>query len=48
LRRSYDSLFEELHSLLENADPPLARDIDRSRAAIWELIADPAKFNASI
>ena len=48
LRRSYDSLFQELHSLLEDADPPLARDIDRSRAAIWELIADPAKFNASI
>jgi hypothetical protein len=48
LRRSYDSLFQELHSLLEDADPPLARDIDRSRAAIWELIADPAKFDASI
>lgn len=48
LRRSYDSLFQELHSLLEDADPPLARDIDRSRAAIWKLIADPAKFDASI
>src|SRR6188768_3365502 len=32
LRRSYDSLFQELHSLLEDGDPPLARDIDRSRA----------------
>jgi hypothetical protein len=48
LRRSYDSLFQELQSLLEDADPPLARDIDRSRGAIWELLADPAKFNASI
>ena len=47
LRRSYDSLFYKLHSLLEEADPPLARDIDRSRAAIWELLADPRKFNAS-
>lgn len=48
LRRSYDSLFQELHSLLEDADPPLARDLDRSRAAIWEILADPTKFNASI
>lgn len=48
LRRSYDSLFQELHSLLENADPLLARDIDRSRAAIWEVLADPRKFNAAI
>jgi hypothetical protein len=47
LRRSYDSLFHKLHSLLQEADPPLARDIDRSRAAIWELLADPRKFTAS-
>jgi hypothetical protein len=47
LRRSYDSLFHKLHSLLEDADPPLARDIDQSRAAIWELLADPRKFSAS-
>ena len=47
LRSSYDSLFQKLHSLLEDADPPLARDIDRSRAAIWELLADPRKFSAS-
>jgi len=48
LRRSYDSLFQELQSLLEDADPPLARDIDRSRAAIWEILSDPRKFNAAI
>jgi len=48
LRRAYDSLFQELHALLEDADPPLARDIDRSRAAIWEILADPRKFNAAI
>ena len=47
LRRSYESLFHELHSLLERSDPPLARDIDRSQAAIWELLADPTKFRAS-
>lgn len=48
LRRAYDSLFQELHSLLENSDPPLARDIDRSRTAIWEILADPRKFDAAI
>ncbi|HVY64255.1 MAG TPA: hypothetical protein VHH11_05470 [Gammaproteobacteria bacterium] len=47
LRRSYDLLFLRLHSLLEDADPPLARDIDRSRTAIWEILADPRKFSAS-
>jgi hypothetical protein len=48
LRRSYDLLFHELHSLLQDADPPLARDIDRSRAAIWDVLADPRKFSTSI
>jgi hypothetical protein len=47
LRRSYDLLFHKLHSLLQDGDPPLARDIDRSRAAIWEFLADPRKFSAS-
>jgi hypothetical protein len=47
LRRSYDSLFLKLHALLEDADPPLAREIDRSRAAIWEYLADPRKFGSS-
>ncbi len=48
LRRSYDFLFHELYSLLRDADPPLARDIDRSRAAIWDVLADPRKFSTSI
>ncbi|HET8698435.1 MAG TPA: hypothetical protein VFO94_13160 [Gammaproteobacteria bacterium] len=47
LRRSYDSLFSRLHMLLQDADPPLARDVDRSRAAIWEILSDPRKFTAS-
>jgi hypothetical protein len=47
LRRAYELLFHKLQLLLEDADPPLARDIDRSRAAIWELLADPRKFRAS-
>ena len=44
LRRSYDSLFLKLHSLLEDEDPPLARDIDRSRGAIWAILANPTTF----
>jgi hypothetical protein len=48
LRRVYDSLFHELHSLLREADPPLDRDIAESRAAIWEILADPRKFSASV
>jgi hypothetical protein len=36
-----------LYSLLKDADPPLARDIDRSRAAIWTILADPSKFGAA-
>jgi hypothetical protein len=47
LRRSYDSLFQRLHSLLHDADPLLDRDIDRSRAALWEILADPRKFSAA-
>ena len=47
LRRSYDMLFLKLLSLLQDGDPPLANDIDRSRAAIWEILADPNKFIAS-
>ena len=47
LRRSYDALILKLYSLLEDADPPLARDIERSRAAIWAILADPTKFRAS-
>jgi hypothetical protein len=38
LRRSYDLLLHKLHSLPRDADPPFARDIDRSRAAIWDLL----------
>jgi hypothetical protein len=44
LRRSYDMLLLKLLSLLQDGDPPLAKDIDRSRAAIWEILADPKKF----
>ena len=36
-------LFKVL-SLLQDSDPPLARDIVKSRAAIWDILEDPKKF----
>ena len=45
LRRSYDMLLLKVLSLLQDSDPPLARDIVQSRAAIWGVLADPKKFN---
>jgi hypothetical protein len=45
LRRSYDMLLLKVLSLLQDSDPPLARDIVQSRAAIWDILADPRKFN---
>jgi hypothetical protein len=47
LRRAYDMLFLKLLSLLQDGDPPLAKDIDSSRAAIWDVLVDPKKFVAS-
>jgi len=45
LRRNYDMLLLKVLSLLQDSDPTLARDIVRSRAAIWDILADPEKFN---
>jgi len=45
LRRSYDMLLLKVLSLLQDSDPPLARDIVQSRAAIWGILADPKKFH---
>ena len=47
LRRSYDMLLLKVLSLLQDSDPPLARDIVASREAIWGILADPVKFNES-
>jgi len=44
LRQSYDLLIMKVLSLLQDSDPPLARDIVTSREAIWGLLADPVKF----
>ena len=47
LRRSYDTLVVKLLGLLQDGDPPLATDIDRSRAAIWDVLSDQRKFTES-
>ncbi len=44
LRSSYDLLVLKILSLVQDGDPPLAREIDRSRAAIWSILADQRKF----
>ena len=47
LRRSYDMLLLKVLSLLQDSDAPLARDIVKSRAAIWGILEDPKKFTES-
>jgi hypothetical protein len=44
LRRSYDMLVLKLLSLVQDGDPPLAMDINRSRTAIWNILSDQSKF----
>ena len=44
LRHSYDMLVLKLLSLVQDGDPPLATDINRSRAAIWDILSDQSKF----
>jgi hypothetical protein len=45
LRRSYDMLLLKVLALLQDTDPPLARDIVKSRAALWSILEDPKKFS---
>jgi hypothetical protein len=44
LRSSYELLVLKILSLVQDGDPPLAKEIDRSRAAIWDILADQRKF----
>ncbi len=45
LRPSYDRLLLKVLSLLQDADPPLARDIVASREALWGILADAERFS---
>jgi hypothetical protein len=44
LRESYNLLVLKVVALLQDKDPPLARDIFTSREALWNLLADPVRF----
>jgi hypothetical protein len=46
LRRAYDLLMMKVLSLVQDHDQTLASAIVSSRAAIWDLLADPKKFAA--
>jgi len=45
LRQPYDMLIMKVLALIQNDDPPLAKDIMNSREAIWSVLADPKKFS---
>jgi hypothetical protein len=45
LRRPYELLLLKVLSLLQDADPILARAIHDSREAIWGVLADRGKFS---
>ncbi|WP_322629169.1 hypothetical protein [Halothiobacillus sp.] len=45
LRQPYDMLIMKVLALIQNGDPPLAKDILNSREAIWSVLADPKKFS---
>jgi hypothetical protein len=46
LRQPYDTLMLKVLTLLQDGDPPLAREISTSREAIWGVLADPVKFSS--
>jgi hypothetical protein len=45
LRQSYNMLLLKVLALLQDSDPPLARDVIASREAIWGILSDPRKFS---
>jgi hypothetical protein len=47
LRQSYNLLLLKVLALLQDSDPSLARDIVKSREAIWSILADPRRFSES-
>lgn len=46
LRQPYDMLVLKVLSVVQDSDPSLARTISGSREAIWDILADPEKFNS--
>ena len=48
LRQPYDLLVLKVLTLVQDDDPPLAKMIAGSREALWDILADPAKFKTVI
>jgi hypothetical protein len=46
LRQPYDMLVLKVLALVQDGDPSLARTLSGSREAIWNILADPEKFNS--
>jgi outer membrane biosynthesis protein TonB len=46
LRQPYDMLVFKVVAVVQDGDPSLARTISESREAIWDILADPEKFNS--
>jgi len=46
LRQPYDMLVLKVVSVVQDSDPSLGRTISGSREAIWNILADPEKFNS--
>lgn len=46
LRQPYDLLIMKVLALLQDSDPPLARDLLKSREAIWKILADREEFTS--
>jgi hypothetical protein len=45
LRQNYDMLVLKVLALVQDNDPPLAREIAGSREALWGMLADRQKFS---
>lgn len=46
LRQPYNMLVLKVLALVQDSDPTLASAISGSREAIWDILADPEKFNS--
>ena len=44
IRQSYDLLLMKVLTLLQDGDPPLAREVSVSREPLWGILSDPVKF----
>jgi hypothetical protein len=44
IRQAYDLLLMKVLTLLQDGDPPLAREVSVSREPLWGILSDPVKF----